>query len=438
MASLSRINRVRVRDVRFRFERLGSGSDATNPEPHYSNPYVTIETDDGVGVGIGFTLGRGNELVCRAVEQLAPLVEGRDAGELVRSFGDTWRGLANPLQARWIAPGAGPYHMAGGAIANALYDLWAKQQQLPLWQALCALSPEEIVRMIDLRYVEHLLSRDEALGILRAAESGRESRIREVERDGLPCYHTTWIGSGTEELLEEIDAVRRERGITTFKVKVGRELAHDRERLAAIRSRFGNDVEILTDANQIWSVGEAIDWMRALAEFNVRWIEEPTAPDQVDGHRRIREALAGSGVEVVTGENCPNSHVAAQFIAGGAVDRFQIDACRVMGPPENIAIMLVAAKYGVPICPHAGGSGLDELVPHLAAFNYACCAPSAKRVMVEQVGFCSEFFASPSRVREGRVRMPTEPGYIVGMTAEALSRNSYPDGAAWNRSASRT
>jgi len=431
MVNPTLIRELAVQDIRFRFDRLGSGSDANNPETHYSNPYVTIATDAGPGVGIGFTLGRGNDLVCRAVEELAPLVVGRPVDELVADFATTWRALANPLQSRWIAPGGGPYHMAAGAIANALFDAWSRAQGLPLWKALALLSPEQTVDMLDFRYVEHLLSRGEAIALLSEHADGRERRVRELEADGLPCYHTTWIGSETAELLDQIETVRDRRGISTFKVKVGRELGHDHARLSAIRDRFGDGIDLLVDANQVWSVPEAIEWMHALADHRPAWIEEPTAPDQIDGHRRIRDALAVDGIEVVTGENCPNSHVAAQFIAGGAVDRFQIDACRVIGPPENILIMLVAAKYGVPVCPHAGGSGLDELVPHLAAYNYVACAPTRERVIVEQVGFCSDYFLEPSRVRDGRVLVPEAPGYIVGMREEAIARNRFPDGSAW-------
>ncbi len=425
------IRRITVEDIRFPYASLGAGADANNPDPDYSNALVTLVTDEGEGAGVGFTLGRGNEMVCAAVRELAPRLIGRSVDEIVDGFAAVWRELANPPQSRWIAPGGGPYHMAAAAITNALFDLWAKQRRLPLWKALAALTPERITAMLDFRYVDHVLSREEALEILRDRVEGRADRIRELESGGLPCYHTTWIGSGTGELLDQIEEVSERRGITTFKVKVGRELSHDRERLSAIRRRFGDSLALLTDANQVWSVREAIEWMRALAEYEIGWIEEPTAPDQVDGHRRIREGLAGTGIEVVTGENCPNSHVAAQFIAGGAVDRFQIDACRVMGPPENILIMLVAAKYGVPICPHAGGSGLDELVPHLAGFHYACIAPSSERMIVEQVGFCADYFVAPAAVRDGRVAAPSEPGYLVGMRPEAVARYRYPDGPGW-------
>ena len=431
MPSTDLIEHVTVEDIRFRFGRLGSGSDANNPQTDYSNPVVTISTSSGAGLGLGFTLGRGNDLVCRAARELAPMVTGRRVSELVEGFGELWRELANPLQARWIAPGAGPYHMAAGAIGNAIFDAWARAQGLPLWKALARMEPERIVSMLDFRYVEHLLEPAEALEILREHRDGREARIGELEDHGLPCYHTTWIGSGTEDLLEQIDQVRSQRGITTFKLKVGRDLEHDRERLRAVRARFGDAIDLLVDANQVWSVGEAISWMQSLAEFDIGWIEEPTAPDQIQGHRLIREELAGLGIDVVTGENCPNSHVAGQFISEGAVDRFQMDACRVLGPPENILIMLVAAKYGVPVCPHAGGSGLDELVPHLSAFNFAAVAPELEGVLVEQVGFCAEYFASPSVVRDGRVRMPAEPGYVQDFVPGVRERFTYPNGSVW-------
>lgn len=436
MAQANGIVSIEVEDVRFRFGRLGSGSDANNPQTDYSNPYVTLTTGRGTGAGIGFTLGRGNDLVCAAVRELAPIVVGKPVDEVVESFGEYWRALANPFQSRWIAPGAGPYHMAAGAIANAVFDAWAKERGLPLWEALSRLTPEAIVAMLDFRYVEHHLAREEALEILSANAASREARVGEIRDRGMPCYHTTWIGSGVGELLEQIERVRAERGVTTFKVKVGSDLSHDRRRLGAIRDRFSDEIDLFVDANQVWSVPGAIEWMKALAEYRIGWIEEPTAPDLVDGHRAIREGLSGLGIDVVTGENCPNSHVAAQLIAAGAVDRFQIDACRVLGPPENILVMLVAAKHGVPICPHAGGSGLDELVGHLAAFNYVCCSPSFERVIVEQVGFCSDYFVAPAVVSGGRLEAPREPGYIVGMKPEARSTYSFPSGSAWRSSSS--
>jgi L-fuconate dehydratase len=426
-----RIERIEVEDIRFRFPPMGSGSDAINPHTDYSNPYVTIHTSAGRGVGIGFSLGRGNELICLAVEELAPLLEGELLEDVVTDFGRFWWILANPVQARWIAPNAGPYHMAAGAIANGLFDLWAKLEQKPLWEVLAVSDTDLLLDMMSFRYVAHHLSRTEAREILDAGMVSVEERMQELAGVGLPSYFTTWIGTGTEALLDQIEAVRRGRGVSAFKIKVGKDLDHDIERCSAVRDRFGDSITLLTDANQVFSVPQAIEWMRELARFDVRWIEEPLAPDLVDGHAVVREKLADVGIHVVSGENCPNSHVATQFIGGGAVDRFQIDACRVMGPPENMLIMLVAAKYGIPVCPHAGGSGLDELVPHLAAWNYARCARTLDDVLVEQVGFCSEYFRAPSRVGEGRIVVPTEAGYIVGMKDDARERFAYPGGPAW-------
>jgi L-fuconate dehydratase len=425
---------IRVEDIRFRFQSGGPGSDANNPRTDYSNPLVTVRTvpESHVGVGVGFTLGRGNDMVCQAVRELAPILEGAPLEGVLGEFGLWWRKLANPLQARWIGPGCGPYHMAAGAIANALFDLWAKLEGRPLWRLLADLDAERVVSLLDLRYVEHHLDRTRALEILRAAEPGKAARAAQLEATGLPCYHTTWIGQTTTDLVEEVRRVRAQRGIDAFKVKVGSSLEHDHERLSALRRAYGDEIRIYTDANQVWSVSQAIRWMRDLALHRPLWIEEPVAPDLVEGHRRVRDGLRDLGIHVVTGENCPNSHLAAELMAGGAVDRFQVDACRVLGPPEDILILLVAAHYGIPVCPHAGGSGLDELAPHLAAWNYVCARPSLEAVVVEQVGFCGHHFLSPARVADGRLRVPTEPGYLVGMREESRREYAFPRGAAWS------
>lgn len=425
------IDAVDVEDIRFRFPPMGSGSDAINPHTDYSNPYVTVRTNAGDGIGIGFSLGRGNELICAAVRELADIVVGERLEDVVLDFAHFWWLLANPVQARWIAPNAGPFYMAAGAIANAVFDLWAKLENQPLWRLLSRCDTDSLLNMLSFRYVEHLLTREEARQILDAGLEGHEDRMREISESGLPSYFTTWIGTGIDALADQIEQTRRDRGVTTFKIKVGKDVESDVARCRALRERFGSAIELLTDANQVFSVPQAIEWMKKLAEFDVRWIEEPLAPDLVAGHRMVREELGPVGIDVVTGENCPNSHVAGEFIAGGAVDRFQIDACRVMGPPENMLIMLLAAKYGAPVCPHAGGSGLDELVPHLSAWNYVRCARTLDRVMVEQVGFCSQHFLVPAEVREGRVLVPTVPGYIVGMHGESRTRFAYPHGSAW-------
>lgn len=424
-----------VTDIRIEFPRNGAGSDAQNPHTTYSNPYVLVRDSDGhEGVGIGFTLGHGNEQVCAAVEDLLPLVVGEKVSDLLGDFRTFWRRLANPEQRRWLGPYSGSFYMAAGAIANALFDLFAKREQVPLWKLLASLSPEQTTAMVDFRYVEHLMREEEALQMLRNQVSGRESRAAALQAAGLDCYFTTWIGTTPEALVTQINEVIADKGIRRFKVKVGLNLAEDRLKLQAIRRTFRDGVELFVDANQVWSAPQAVEWMKQLAEFGVLWIEEPTAPDSVDGHRYVRERLAPLGIDVVTGENCPNSHVAGHFLSAGAIDRFQIDACRVVGPAENILIMLLAKKYGVPVCPHAGGSGLDELVPHLAAWNAIVLDADSPKAITEHVALCSHCFQSPSRVLQGRLQLPECPGYLVGLKPEAIRKHRFPSGTSWKGS----
>lgn len=421
-----------VRDIRFRFFEGGPGSDANNPHTDYSNAYLKVTATGGaIGVGIGFALGKGNEHICLAVKELFPIIQGASLFAILSNFKVYWRKLANPFQSRWIGPNCGPYYMAAGVIANAVFDLWAKLENKPLWEAASELEPDDIISLIDFRYVEHIITPAEARELLSSSYPGRRQRRSKLETTGLPCYFTTWMGTSIPELLDQIQKVREETGIRDFKLKVGGDVETDKRRMAAVREKFGNTIRLYIDANQVWSPVQAASWVEQLAQFGPVWIEEPTAPDCIDGHRYVRERVERLGVHVVTGENCPNSHVAAQLICSKAVDRFQIDACRVIGPPENFLIMLVAAKYGIPICPHAGGSGLDELVPHLAAWNYIVCGTSLDDVLVEQIKFCSKYFASPSVIKNGHVMLPSTPGYIVGMLDEAIEKYEYPEGTLW-------
>ena len=288
--------------------------------------------------------------------------------------------------------------------------------------------------MIDFRYVEHLITEQEALELLRANVAQSKQRTSALQAAGLDCYFTTWIGTDPDALVGQIAYVMGSKGIRRFKVKVGSDVQQDRSKLSAIRRAFGNDVELYVDANQVWSAPRAVEWMKQLAEFGIGWIEEPTAPDSVDGHKYVRERLAPLGIDVVTGENCPNSHVAGHFISSGAIDRFQIDACRVLGPAENVLIMLLAKKFGVPVCPHAGGSGLDELVPHLSAWNAIALDAGSPKAITEHVDLCSNCFESPSRVVDGMLQLPELPGYLVGMRTESIGKHLFPDGESWRRS----
>jgi L-fuconate dehydratase len=431
-----RIASGNVCDIRIDFPRLGPGSDAHNQHTTYSNPYVVLRDSDGVeGVGIGFTLGMGNEQVCTGISDLLPLIVGEKVSDLLGDFRTFWRRLANPAQRRWLGPYSGSYYMAAGAIANALFDLFAKRQRAPLWKFLLSLSPEQTTALIDFRYVEHLLTEQEAAEMLRAHEPRREEREVLLKKHGLDCYFTTWIGTNPDALVAQMNEVITAKGIRRFKVKVGTSLEEDKAKLTVIRRAFKNTVELYVDANQVWSAPQAVRWMEQLSEFGIGWIEEPTAPDSVDGHKYVRERLAPLGIDVVTGENCPNSHVAGHFISSGAVDRFQIDACRVLGPAENMLIMLLAKKFGVPVCPHAGGSGLDELVPHLSAWNVIALDAGSPKAITEHVALCSHCFESPSRVLNGRLQLPEVAGYLAGMKPEAIKNHGFPDGEFW-RSAS--
>lgn len=423
----------KVLDIRFPFPALGPGSDASNAHTTYSNPYVVITDSDGrEGAGIGFTLGLGNDHVCEAIRELFPLMQGCSLADLFFDFRRHWRRLANPPQRRWLGPYSGAHYMAAGALANALFDLVAKRHGVPLWKLLLSLSPQETIRLVDFRYVEHLLTPSEAEDVLAREFDGRAARTRALEDSGLPCYFTTWIGTDATSLVDQIRETIATKGIRHFKVKVGADPVADAGKLAAIRDAFSDSISLFVDANQVWSPPQAVEWMIGLADYGVRWIEEPTAPDSIDGHRYVRDRLRPLGIDVVTGENCPNSHVAAQFICSGAVDRFQIDACRVLGPAENILIMLIAKKYGIPICPHAGGSGLDELVPHLSAWNAIALDAGSETAITEHVALCSRHFLCPSHVSDGRLQLPVDPGYIVGMTDEAILAYRYPDGPAWS------
>lgn len=420
-------------DIRFPFPVLGSGSDASNTHTVYSNPYVVIRDTDGMeGIGIGFTLGKGNEHICLAVNDLFSLIKGLRLEDVVLDFRHFWRLLANPPQSRWLGPYCGAHYMAAGALANAVFDLVAKRAHRPLWAFLAGLSPEETVGLIDFRYVSHLLDEQEARAMLSSLADSRPLREQRLRDEGMRSYFTTWIGTKPASLVEQVAHIIATKGIRDFKVKVGLDVASDITRLQALRGEFGDSINLYVDANQIWAPEQAVEWVGQLAQFNIRWIEEPTAPDSIDGHRFIRMRLQPLGIDVVTGENCQNSHVAAQFISAGAVDRFQIDACRVLGPAENILIMLLAKKFGVPICPHAGGSGLDELVPHLQAWNYIVLDGGAKKTITEHVALCSHHFQDPAEVRMGRLRLPVSPGYLTGLKPEAIQRHRYPDGDAWN------
>jgi L-fuconate dehydratase len=429
----TRITRIDTFDVRFPTSRGRHGSDAVHTDPDYSAAYVILRTDHPEGLeghGLTFTIGRGNELCVAAVQALSPLVEGLTLEAIRADMAGFWRRLAHDSQLRWVGPEKGVIHLATAALVNAVWDLWAKTEGKPLWKLLGDMTPEELVASVDFRYVTDALTPDEALGILRKLAPTRGDREAELLHDGYPAYTTSagWLGYADEEIRrlcrEGIKA-----GWSHFKVKVGGDLGDDLRRCALIREEIGPDRKLMMDANQRWDVDEAIARMRALARFDPWWIEEPTSPDDVLGHATIARAIAPIGV--ATGEQCQNRVVFKQLLQAGALRFCQIDACRLGGVNEVLAVLLMAAKFGVPVCPHAGGVGLCEYVQHLAIFDYLCVSGSLENRIVEYVDHLHEHFLDPVVIRDGRYVTPAAPGYSIEMKAESLREYQYPDGPAW-------
>jgi L-fuconate dehydratase len=426
------ITRVDVSDVRFPTSRARDGSDAMNPDPDYSAAYVVLRTDrPGLeGHGLTFTIGRGNELCVAAVRALAPLVTGLTLTEITADMARFWRRLTGDSQLRWVGPEKGVLHLATAAVVNAVWDLWAKAERKPLWKLLADLSPEALVRCVDFRYLTDALTPDDALAILRRHEPTRANREAELRRAGYPAYTTSagWLGYPDEQ-IRRLCREGVAQGWSHFKIKVGRDLADDLRRAAIVRQEIGPDKKLMLDANQVWDVGAAIANMRELARFDPWWIEEPTSPDDVLGHAAIARAVAPIGV--ATGEQCHNRVMFKQLMQAGAMRFCQIDSCRLGGVNEVLAVLLLAAKFGIPVCPHAGGVGLCEYVQHLAMFDYICVSASLEDRIVEYVDHLHEHFLDPVVVRDGRYMVPTAPGYSITMRPESVARYAYPDGAAW-------
>jgi L-fuconate dehydratase len=413
-------------DVRFPTSLTLDGSDAMNPDPDYSAAYVRIRTDaaDGlVGHGFVFTIGRGNDVQVAAIEALAGHLVGRDVDALLADMGGTWRELVHDSQLRWLGPEKGVMHMAIGAVVNALWDLRAKREGRPLWQVLAAMSPEELVDLVDFRYLSDALTPEEALQILRGAEPGRTDREARLLREGYPAYTTTpgWLGYDDEKLARLCrEAV--EEGFSQIKLKVGADLAEDVRRLGIARETVGPDVRIAVDANQRWDVDAAVKWVEELASFDLAWVEEPTSPDDILGHASIARGIAP--VPVATGEHMANRVMFKQFLQADALQVLQIDATRVAGVNENIAILLLAAKFGVPVCPHAGGVGLCEAVQHLAMFDFVAVSGSLEDRVIEFVDHLHEHFVTPVVVRDGRYLAPSAPGAGTEMRSASLAAHT--------------
>jgi L-fuconate dehydratase len=427
------ITDVVARDIRFPTSRTLDGSDAMNRDPDYSAAYAVLRTDspDGLeGHGLTFTIGRGNEICVAAINALRPLVLGKTLESFVANMGAFWRMITGDSQLRWIGPEKGAIHMATAAVVNAVWDLYAKVEGKPLWKLLVDMTPEELVACIDFRYISDALTPDEALELLRRNAPTRAAREAEMRARGFPAYITSagWLGYPDDKMRTLLRAAIAG-GWTHIKMKVGANLVDDLRRAQIIRAEIGPDRILMMDANQVWDVGEAIANMAQLGRFNPLWIEEPTSPDDILGHAAIARAVAPIGV--ATGEHVQNRIMFKQLFQAGAISFCQIDACRLGGVNEVLAVLLMAAKFGVPVCPHAGGVGLCEYVQHLSIFDYICVGAALENRILEYADHLHEHFVDPVIIEGGRYMPPIAPGYSVTMKPESLDDYTFPTGRMW-------
>jgi L-fuconate dehydratase len=432
---MSRITHLEVLDIRFPTSLEKDGSDAMNPDPDYSAAYVIVHTDrpDGImGHGLTFTIGRGTEVVAAAVEALRPLVVGQSVEGFMRAPGAFWKHLTGDSQLRWIGPEKGVIHLATAAVVNAVWDLWAKIEGKPLWKLLSDLSPSQVVELVDWRYLTDALTPQEALAMLERLAPTKAAREAEIKASGYPAYTTSagWLGY-SDKKIRRLCREGIAEGWTSFKVKVGADLEDDRRRCSIVREEIGPSRPMMIDANQRWDVPQAIEWVRSLADLRPLWIEEPTSPDDVLGHAAIAKALAPLGIGVATGEHCQNRVVFKQLLQARAISYCQIDSCRLGGVNEVVAVLLLAAKFGIPVCPHAGGVGLCEYVQHESIFDFIAVSGSTKGRMTEFVDHLHEHFIDPCVIRNGHYQVPTAPGTSITMKPESLAAYTHPTGAIW-------
>lgn len=422
---MSVITAVKTFDFRFPTSMTLSGSDAMNPDPDYSSAYVEVHTDadDGItGVGFVFTIGRGNDVVCKAVESMGQALVGRNVEGLLGDMKRAWDLFVHDSQLRWLGPEKGVEHMAIGAVLSALWDIKAKRAGKPLWRLLADMEPEELVATLDFRYMSDALTPDEAVAILKAGRTGREERIAHLLEHGYPGYSTApgWLGYSDEKMVALAKEETQVKGFRQIKLKVGRNLDDDLRRLALAREAIGPDVRLAVDANQVWDVPAAIAWINRFHDFDLAWVEEPTSPDDVIGHATIARAI--NPIPVATGEQMQSRIMFKQYLQANAFGIMQIDATRVAGPQEIVLEYLLARKFGKPVCPHAGGVGLCEAVCHFAMFDYVAVSGTTEGRMIEYVDNQHEHFVHPTEIRNGNYVAPTAPGNGTDMTIETAER----------------
>ncbi|KIY66930.1 enolase C-terminal domain-like protein [Cylindrobasidium torrendii FP15055 ss-10] len=459
---MPKITGYKTHDVRFPTSLSGDGTDAMNTECDYSSAYVTLLTDtDLVGHGMTFTIGRGNEIVCTTIESVAQRLVGKDTEELFSDMGKTWDFMMSDPQLRWIGPEKGVIHIASGAVNNAVWDMYAKSRKKPLWKLVVDFTPEELVRSAAFRYITDAITKEEALEMLKAKEATKKEREEKVRKLGYPAYVTSagWLGY-TDEKVARLTKEAVAAGFNHFKMKVGADQANDLRRGKIIRSIIddpqylppgiaprdpnGDDLKgknagptgsvLMIDANQVWDVKQAIDYVKGLEEIKPWFIEEPTAPDDILGHAAIRKALKPHGIGVATGEHAHNRMVFKQLLQAEAIDVCQIDSCRLAGVSEVISVLLMAAKFGVTVCPHAGGVGLCEYVIHLSLIDYIAISGSMERNVLEFVDHLHEHFLNPCSINaQGRYNVPSNPeeGYSIEMYEKSIAEYEFPNGSYW-------
>jgi L-fuconate dehydratase len=428
------IESAEVKDIRFPTSQYKHGSDAMNPDPDYSAAYVILKTNIPYleGHGLTFTIGRGNDLCCLAIEAICKPLFGKKMVDIISNFAGFWREVTGDSQIRWLGPEKGVVHLAAGAIINAVWDLYAKMEDKPLWKLLADMTPEQLVSCVDFTYITDVIKPEEAIALLKDKEIGKQDRINYLLKNGYPGYTTSagWLGY-TDDQIRQLCKAAVQDGWTHVKMKVGSNLQDDMRRAAIIREEIGYNVQLMMDANQKWDVEQAIENMKHLANFKPLWIEEPTSPDDILGHATIAKAVAP--IKVATGEHCQNRVMFKQLMQAQAIGYCQIDSCRVGGVNENLAILLMAAKFKIPVCPHAGGVGLCEYVQHLSMIDYISISGTMEGKVIEYVDHLHEHFKDPVVIKQGKYQAPTKAGYSIEMKPKSIASYSYPNGPVWQK-----